>query len=180
MASTEIAENGLLLETERPDGNWFKVATGEAAALIQLIASDTGGTFHGLGALDSDLRRLPLGQERLPVVRDGCGRFVYAHTGKECSVQEALFHCFGLPVEVVAKPCGRNSYHRRLKIVETSRDRTRVLMRYSSESISGTIFGCTCLYIRRNGQWSAYKIKHRESGTIARAEASLAKPNPPR
>jgi hypothetical protein len=181
LANAEAAKGPLLLEAERAAGNWFKVATGDATTLVQLIASDTRGTFHGLGALDASLHRLPAGQQRLPVVQDGCGRFVYADTGKECSVQEALFHYFGLPVEVVANPCGRNSYHRRLKIIESSRDRTRVLMQFSSESISGAIFGGTCLYVRRDGRWEAHKIKQQAGGTIAQAEASLAsltKPKP--
>ncbi len=61
------AKNDLLLETERRQGSWFEVAEGSATKLIKVIASDSKGTFHGLGFLDASLRRLGEGQARLPV-----------------------------------------------------------------------------------------------------------------
>jgi hypothetical protein len=165
----------LLLEVERRSGSWSEVARGQAAKFVKLIASDTRGTFHGLGSLDASLRKLGEGQQRLPMMLDGSGKFVYTDTGEGCSVQEALFHYFGLPIEVVAEPSGWYSYHRRPRIVETSKDRTRVLVRFTAESMSGAVFGGTCLYIQRDGQWGAYTIKPSDSQTIAQAEAWLVK-----
>ncbi|MCC6124228.1 MAG: hypothetical protein IT426_04655 [Pirellulales bacterium] len=168
-------ETELLLEAERRSGNWFEVVRGEAARLVKIIAGDTKGTFHGLGFLDASLRKLEKGQERLPMALDDNGNFVYTDTGEGCSVQEALFHYFGLPVEVIAEPSGWYSYHRRPRIVEASDDRTRVLVRFTAESMSGASLGGACLYIQREEQWAAYAIKPSDSQTIARAEAWLAK-----
>jgi hypothetical protein len=169
------AEEQLLLEVDRRRGNWSEVASGQAAKLVKIVASDTRGTFHGLGFLDTSLRKLKKGQERLPMALDDNGKFVYTDTGKGCSVQEALFHYFGLPIEVVAEPSGWYAYHRKPMIVEASDDRTRVLVRFTAESMSGATFGGTCLYIQRDGRWAAYTVKPSDSQTIAQAEAWLVK-----
>lgn len=169
------AKNDLLLETERRQGSWFEVAEGSAAKLIKVIASDSKGTFHGLGFLDASLRRLGEGQARLPVTLNDKRKFVYADTGEGCTAQEALFHYFGLPVAVVAEPSGWYSYHRTPSIIEASEDRTRVLVRFTAESMSGESFGGTCLYVCHDGQWGAYTIRPSESQTIAQAEAWLVK-----
>ena len=47
------------------------------------------------------------------MIVDDSGKFVYADTNEGCSVQEALFHYFGLPIEIIAEPSGWYSYHRR-------------------------------------------------------------------
>jgi hypothetical protein len=136
----------LLLEREYREGNWSEVAKGTAGKLIKVIASDTKGTFHGLGALDKNLRTLSAGRERLPLTHQGKGQFVYADTGEKCTVQEVLFHYFGLPLEVVAEPAVWYRYHQTPRIVESNQDRTRVLVRVTAESMSGETFGGTCLY----------------------------------
>ncbi len=74
------------------------------------------------------------------MIVDDQGKFVYTDTGKGCSTQEALFHYFGLPIEVVAEPSVRYSYHRSPWIAETSKDRTRVLVRFTAESMFGESF----------------------------------------
>ena len=165
----------LLLEKEYREGSWSEVAKGAAGKLIKVIASDTKGTFHGLGALDKNLRKLSEGQERLPVTHQGKGKFVYADTGEKCTVQEALFHYFGLPLEVAAEPAVWYGYHRTPKIVESNEDRTRVLVRFTAESMSGETFGGTCLYAFQEGQWGAYTIRPSESNSIAQAEVWLVK-----
>ena len=174
IAPLATAERGLLLEVQRTGRSWVNVARGQADQLVKVIASDTTGTFHLLGSLDASFRRLQEGQERLPVVRDGCGRFAYTDTGGECSVEETLFHYFGLPIEVVAEPSGRYPYHRTLRIIETSKDRTRVLVRFVAQNAVGAICGGACLYMQRNGQWRAYTIKPSEGQSTAQAEAWLA------
>jgi hypothetical protein len=59
--------------------------------------------------------------------------------------------------------------------MEASEDRTRVLVRFTAESMSGESFGGTCLYVCQDGQWGAYTIRPSESKTIAQAEAWLGK-----
>jgi hypothetical protein len=169
------SEADLLLESEYREGKWSEIARGSARKLIRAIASDTKGKFHGLGSLDKVLRKASKGLERLPVTLRGKTKFVYAETGIECSVQEALFHYFGLPLRMIAEPSEWYSYHREPKIVEASKDRTRVLVRFTAESLSGGEFGGTCLYACRDGQWGAYPIKPSESRAIATAEAWLVK-----
>ncbi len=100
-------------------------------------------------------------------------KFVYSKTGEGCTVQEALFHYFGLPIEVIAQPTVWSSYHRTPSIVECGEDRTRVLVRFSATSWSGEGFGGTCLYAQREGRWGAYPIRPSESRSIATAEAWL-------
>lgn len=169
------AESTLLLEAEGRSGTWSEVAKGQAAEFIERIAGDTKGTFHGLGSLDASLRGRDKGQERRPMVIDDSGKFVYTDTGEGCSVQEALLHYYGLPVAVIAEPSGWYSCHRRPKIVEATEDRTRVLVQFTAMTMSGDVFGGTCLYLQRDGHWGAYPIKPSESATIVQAEAWLVK-----
>ncbi|HLN33033.1 MAG TPA: hypothetical protein VK395_35210 [Gemmataceae bacterium] len=167
---TPLADD-LLLEVERR--NWSEVARGSAQKFIKVIAGDTQGTFHGLGSLDHSLRKAGQGLTRLPMkVKDN--KFIYADTGAGCTVQEALFHYFGLPIEVIAQPALWYSYHRTPRIVECGEDQTRVLVRFTATSLSGS-FGGTCLYAQRDGTWGAYPIRPSESRSIASAEAWLVK-----
>ena len=110
----------------------------------------------------------------LPVKMRRNVRFVFSETGEPCSTQEALFHYFGMPVDVIAKPRTWYWYHRKPHILEVSRDRQRVLVRFSASTVSGE-FGGTCLYIRRGGRREAFTIKPSESGDIASAERWLEK-----
>ena len=105
------------------------------------------------------------------------GQFVYAETGKPCSVQETLYHFFGLPIHVIAQPLGWYSCHRTPEIREFSEDRARVLVRFTAQSWSGESFGGTCLYLKREEKWRAYTIRPNQSQNIGMAEAWLAKRN---
>ncbi|MBV8555927.1 MAG: hypothetical protein JO116_10205 [Planctomycetaceae bacterium] len=173
---TPLADSDdLLLEQERRKGSWSEIARGSARELIKAVASDTKGTFHGLGLLDKSLRQAGKGLERLPVKQGGKTKFVYAGTGEVCSPQEALFHYFGLPLHVLVEPSEWYSYHRQPTIVEGSEDRTRVLVRFGAMSTSGESFGGTCLYACRDGRWGAYRIRPIESRNIVTAGAWLVK-----
>ena len=88
------AKKELLLEKPYRKGTWSEVARGQAAKLIKAIAGDTRGTFHGLGFLDASLRRLGKGQERLPMIVDDQGKFVYTDTGKGCSTAGGVVPLF--------------------------------------------------------------------------------------
>ncbi len=170
----EDAEENLVLEAEKRKGNWYEVARGTAEEVIGAVASDTKGTFHGLGTLDASLRETGGNHERLRVeVLEGL-RFVHASTGLECTAQEALFHFFGVPIDVLAEPREWYIYHRQPEIVEASQDRARVLVRFTAYSLSGPFSG-TCLYALIDGQWGAYTIRPNQSGDIETAIAWLGK-----
>jgi hypothetical protein len=115
---TPLADSpDLLLEQEGRKGIWSEIARGSSRKLIKTVASDTKGTFHGMGALDKALRRAGKGLERVPVKREGT-TFVYAESGEVCSPQEALFHYFGLPLHVLVEPSEWYSYHRKPMIID--------------------------------------------------------------
>jgi hypothetical protein len=168
------AEEDLVLEVEKNKGNWYEFVRGTAEEVVGKIASDTKGTFHGLGALDASLREAGGSLERLEVKMLEGLRFVYASTGQECTAQEALVHFFGVPIDVLAEPRQWYIYHRQPQIVEASQDRARVLVRFTAYSLSGPFSG-TCLYALRDGQWGAYTIRPNQSGDIETAIAWLGK-----
>lgn len=168
----------LLLEVPYGRNQWSRAGTGSPEQLMRLVAGDTKGTFHGLGALDKWLRHAAkTGHKRLPVLQSNPSEFTYAESGKPCSAQETLYHFFGLPIYIIAQPNGWYSCHRTPRIVEFSEDRTRVLVRFTATSWSGETFGGTCLYLRRGERWGAYTIKPNQSHDIAMAEAWLARRN---
>jgi hypothetical protein len=168
----------LLLEVQHGRDRWSGVETGSPKKIIDLIAGDKNGTFHGLGTLDKSLRKIGrTDSNRLPVTQLDPAKFVYSESGKPCSISEVLYHHFELPIHIIAQPSAWYSYHRTPEIVESSQDRTRVLVRFTAESFSGESFGGTCLYICRNGRWTACTIRPNQSGDIASAEAWLSKRN---
>jgi hypothetical protein len=166
------AEESLVLEAEKSKGNWYTVVQGTAEEVIGALAGETKGTFHGLGALDASLQVAGGNLERLEVeMLDGL-RFVYASTGQACTAQEALFHFFGMPIDVLVEPRQWYIYHRQPQIVEASEDRTRVLVRFTAYSLSGPFSG-TCLYALRDGRWGAFTIRPNQSRDIETAIAWL-------
>lgn len=168
--------NDFLLEVEHHRNRWSEIAIGSPQKLIRVVAGDKRGTFHGLGTLDRSLRRSEkLGVRRLPVEKIGEGTFTCTDTGEACSVQETLYHYFQVPIPVIAQPAGWYAYHRTPHIVESTPDRSRVLVRFLSSSSSGEVFGGTCLYLMRDGQWNAFTIRPNQSDDIRTAEAWLVK-----
>lgn len=166
----------LLLEVPRSKGNWEEIARAQAVDLMYIIAGDKKGAFHGLGSLDMSVRvAIMKGLDRFEVVKRESLRFVYAYNGFGCSVQEALFHYFGVPIEVIAEPREWYAYHREPKIVEVAEDETKVLVRFTSDSISYGEFSGTCLYAIVGGKWQAFTIKPNQSGSIETAMAWLEK-----
>jgi len=164
----------LLLEVEYRKGSWSEIAKGSVPKVMNAIANDTKGTFHGLGSLNKSLKKAGQGLQRLPVKVRGKAKFVFSETGQPCSTQEALFHYFGLPISVIAQPRLWYCHHRSPFIVEFSPDRQRVLVEFSTATLTGG-FGGTCLYICREGKWRAFTIRPNQSGDIASAERWLEK-----
>jgi len=165
----------LLLEIEFRKGRWSEITRGSSRKVVNAIAGDTKGTFHALGALDKVLRREKQGLTRLAVKRARGQNFKYSKTDEPCGVQETLFHYFGLPLEVIIQPHVWYARHRKPHIVEFTKDRQRVLVRFGAMSSSGESFGGTCLYLCDEGRWAAYTIRPSESENIESAEAWLVK-----
>ncbi len=158
-----------LLEFQYGQDRWSEVASGSPKKLMQAVAGDKEGTFHGLGSLDRSLRRASgAGSAKLAVKLVPPTKFVFEATDKKCSVQEALYFFFGLPVHVIAQPAGWYSCHRTPRIVEFSEDKTRVLVYFMATSWSGESFGGTCLYLKRDGRWAAYTIRPNQAPTSPR------------
>jgi hypothetical protein len=168
-------EGVLLLEVESTQGNWSEIVRGSARKVINAIADDTKGTFHGLGALDQSLRKVGDRSQRLAVKMQPGFRFVYSETGKNCTVQEALYHFFEVPIEIIAEPREWYSYHRQPQVVEVSQDRTQILVRFTAMSLSGEYFGGTCLYMKKDDAWHAFRIRPNQSESIETAVAWLEK-----
>jgi len=169
----EDSEEDLLLEVEKRKGNWYQVVRGTAEEVSDEIASDTRGTFHGLGTLDASLRKAE-SLNRLEVKMLEDFRFVYASTGEGCTFHEAMFHFFGIPIDVIAEPRQWYVYHRKPQIIEVSKDRTRVLVQFTAHGMFGPFSG-RCLYAIVDGKWGAFTIKPNQSGDIATAITWLKK-----
>jgi len=167
----------LLLEKERAKGNWLEIATGAARKLTRIIIEDPKQTFHGLGPLDRSIRQArEKGLDRLQLMKKGRLGFTYSGRGAECTVQEILFHYFGMPVDVIAEPREWYAYRREPRIVEISKDRRAVLVRFSSLNVSfGMEFAGSCLYAFVNSRWQAFTIKPNQSESIVKAIAWLEK-----
>ena len=110
-------------------------------------------------------------------------------TGKRCTTQEALYHFFGIPPEVLTEPRVWYARHRRPYILEFSPDRTRVLVSFESSTLSRPIIGI-CLYACRQeggdvstaaskatpvGGWGAYAVRPNASHSLEEAERWLVK-----
>ncbi len=170
-------QQDLLLEVEKRKGNWYQVAGGTTGEIISKIADDSQGTFHGLGTLNKNLSQMGGGLIRLDVEMRDNFEFIYAQTGVECTVQEALFHFFGVPIDIISEPRQWYVYHRKPEIVEVSKDRTKVLVQFTAESLSGSRFGGRCLYAKINDEWDVFTIKPNQSNSIPEAIKWLEKRN---
>jgi hypothetical protein len=170
---TPLAEDDgatLLLEVER--STWSEVARGGIVKVMNAVSGDREGRFHGLGALDRALRKR--GLERQPLVEDE-GRFKYGD-GKKASVQEVLFHHFGVPIPVIAEPSEWYAYHRVPVIIEHDVKRERVLVEFRAfDWMRGEEFGGMCIYAMKDGAWGAYTVRPNASASIETAEAWLKK-----
>ena len=160
----------LLLEVESGRNSWSTITKGSARKVTNAISGDKKGTFHGLGLLDKSIRLAKKSKlEKLPVKRKAL-KFQYKDTEAICSVQEALYHYFGLPIKVIAQPRAWYAYQRSPSIREVSGDKNKILVSFTSYSINGGNFGGTCLYLKKEGNWGAYTIKPNQSESI---ESSL-------
>jgi len=161
----------LLLEVQYR--SWKEIERGGCAKVMKAVAGDDRGRFHGLGTLDAALRKR--GTDRQELVDNGRG-FTYPD-GERASVQEVLYHRFGVPVPVIAEPGGWYELHRRPALVEHDGARGRVLVEFSANDWRGRSFGGRCLYALRDREWDAYTVRPNASESIQAAEAWLDKPD---
>jgi hypothetical protein len=164
-----------LLEVEKTKGNWFEVKRGSAKKVICAITDDTKGTFHGLGFLEKSLRQTKDSTKQVKIEIQHGFRFIYSDSGKECTVQEALHHLFGVPIEIIAEPREWYWYHRQPIVREVSEDQTKILVDFIAMSWSGESFGGSCLYMKKQNMWQIFKIRPNQSSDIATAVKWLEK-----
>ena len=123
-------QKSYLFEKEKSKNNWYEIVQGSIAKIIDIITNDTKGTFHGLGALDKSLRQEGVTKRQLKMSMTEGMQFIYAKTGKECSVQEALYRYFDVPIDIIAEPRGWYEYHRTPHIVGVSKDQKKFPQRF--------------------------------------------------
>jgi len=110
----------------------------------------------GLGPIEPRARKE---QARAGPVLDG-GHFVYESDGASASVQEVLFHRFGVPPAVIAEPEEWYAYHR-FRHSTRPRGDDRVLVRFGASALSWRSFGSTCLYAKPDGTWARIRLSER-------------------
>ncbi len=150
---------GVLLLESGGSNHWHTIKQGKSVTISRTLTQQGAEILYGLGALDARLRedmKSHVKNERV-IDRDN-NEFCYHETGEPCSVQETLFYYFGLPVDVIAEPADWYAYQRHPGIVDVSDDGLAILVRFCAETISGSTFGGTCLYLFREEQWLVYKI----------------------
>lgn len=157
----------LLLEVEYGKNNWKHIKQGKVRTIVNAISGDQRGSFHGLGILDKSIRAARKAQlDRMKVVKKDVADFYYTVSNKKCSVQETLFHYYDVPIPVIAEPREWYAYDRTPYFRETSGDKKAVLVQFTATSRHGNCFGGTCLYIKQENKWSAYKIRPNQSDSI--------------
>jgi len=147
-----------LLEAKKMNRNWYEVIPGTIQEVLHSLANDTRGTFHGLGALEKSLRQGGGIASHLNIKRQDPYRFSYTDTGEECTVQEVLYHVFGVPISVIAEPREWYVYHRTPKIIEVSEDHTSIVVEFTNmDMYYGREIGDTCTYKKQDGTWDIFE-----------------------
>ncbi len=121
---------------------------------LHAIANDARGTFHGLGALEKNLRTArDFSTHREIVIQDNY-QCMYVDTEEVCTVQEVLYHVFGVPIPVIAEPREWYVYHRTPKIIAVSEDHTSITVEFTKRDMYyGQEIGDTCVYKKQDGMW---------------------------
>ena len=150
-------KEAFLLDAKKMNGNWYEVMQGTIEKIVLRIAKDTRGTFHGLGALEKSLRRTDNVSKLPDIEMQANYRFIYTNTGEECTVQEVLYHVFGLPIPVIAEPREWYAYRRTPKIVEINKKKTCITVEFSKmDMYYGREITDTCLYKKQAGKWDIF------------------------
>lgn len=147
-------KDNFLLDAHKMNGNWYEVMRGTMQEVLHDLATDTRGTFHGLGALEQRLRKIEpmLITGDIDLHDDYQG--IYKETGEKCTVQEILYYVYGVPIPIIAEPREWYAYHRVPKIVEVSEDHSRITVEFTKmDTYYGWEHGDACVYVKQNGTW---------------------------
>jgi len=151
-------KNAFLLDAKKMNGNWYEVMQGTIQKVVLRIANDTRGTFHGLGALEKSLRKADNVSKPPDIEMQGDYRFIYTNTGKECTVQEVLYHVFCVPIPVIAEPREWYAYRRSPKIVKVNKKKTSITVEFTKmDMYYGREIRNTCLYKKQDGKWDIFE-----------------------
>ena len=165
-----------LLEYEYSKGNWKEIAQGKIRTITNAISGDKKGTFHGLGKLDKSIRKAKKTKlDSLEIIKKDNACFYYPNSEVKCSVQEVLFHYFGVPITIIAEPREWYAYHRIPHIIDIDEKNYKILVFFMATSRQGDSFGGTCLYMKKDGKWDVFRIKPNQSDTIESSSAWLEK-----
>ena len=168
-------KNTYLFEKEKSKNNWYEIVQGSIPKIINIITNDTKGTFHGLGSLEKSLRQKGVPKQQLKmVVTDEEIQFINEKNSEVCSVQEALYHYFNVPMDIIAEPRGWYEYHRTPHIEEVSKDQKKILVSFIANGMMGSFDG-RCLYAEIDNKWNVFIIKPNQSRNIDTALAWLEK-----
>jgi len=186
---TPLEGRQIRLVLESPHrSSWLEIARGGPSALMQAVASDNQGTFHGLGALNAAMvERGQMAQVSrmkgktpsfFPITGEGETSSPPPYTSPQqaldfcyqddtpAALHEVLFYYLGIPVAVLIEPRDWYCLHRRPAIVEMDVERQRVLVSFQASSWSGESFGGRCLYMLLQGRWACFKIRPNQSQDI--------------
>lgn len=153
---------------EKPHGrNWVEVARGTPEKLVQAVANDSLGDFHGLGALNQALATR--GSE---AQLDETGRY---QDSDKAGAAEMMHFRFGVPLKVLVEPKDWYTKHRRPAIVEVDPAHRRILVEFTATSWSGESFGGRCIYLKRSRTWECFTLRPSQSANIEMAVAWLEK-----
>lgn len=165
-----------LLESGSTDSGWRTIKKGKIRSITNSLANEGAETFYQLGKLDVSLKRAQKSSvEILNMERKDDSLFYYPDSSDECSVQEALYHYFHVPINIIAEPREWYAYKRSPRFMDISEDNKRLLVQFSATSMNGSAFGGVCLYIETDNLWRVYRIKPNQSSSIESAILWLEK-----
>ena len=147
---------------------WALYGQGTPNRLIKLLSNDTLGTFHGLGGIDQALRNSS--GENPEIVQSGTGMFTYKSTGFQCSLQEALYFYYDLPLEVIMEPREWYALHAVPSLLDTGMNDRRLLVRFCDRKAAGAKIIGHVLYALKRNEWWAITLPDGEGQTLQEAE----------
>jgi hypothetical protein len=148
---------------EKPSASrWVEVASGTPQKLLQAVANDSRGDFHGLGALNKAL------------VKRGSEAHLN-EKGSRAGAAEIMHFRFGVPLKVLVEPKDWYAKHRRPTVVEIDDAQERILVEFSATSSSGESVRGRCIYLKRDRTWECFTLRPSQSANIEMAVAWLEK-----
>ncbi|QDV69852.1 hypothetical protein Poly24_35700 [Rosistilla carotiformis] len=158
------------LESET-DSGWVLYGQGTPSRIMKLLCNDTLGTFHALGGIDQTLRN---GRGAVPeIVQISTRTFAYQSTNAPCTLQEALYFYYGIPLVIVMAPREYYRLHAEPSLIETSADQRKILIRFCSRNPANPHIVGHGYYQRIRGDWYGIGVPPESGSTMDAAEAFL-------